>query len=360
MGGHLTKEEKIAVIVGVELSRSKTIPLEESMAELKRLCATADIEVVGEISQKRDRPDGRYYIGTGKIEELKALLAEKEVGQVIFDVELSPAQQRNLEKELGKNVSDRTELIIDIFSQHARSREGKIQVELAQLTYELPRLRGMWGHLHRQRGGIGMRDVGEQQLELDKRIIRKKMGRLNKEIEQVKKSRALQRAKRKSGQITTISLIGYTNSGKSTLLNTLTKADVLAEDKLFATLDPTTRRAYLPNNKVILFSDTVGFIQKLPHQLVAAFRATLDEIKESDLLLHVVDISNPYFEDQINAVYTVLEELGGINKKMITVFNKIDQLEQDLPQQTINKYQPSVALSALTGEGIPKLLDQLS
>ena len=258
-------EPEKAILVGISLQQEKQIPLDESMQELARLADTAGAKIAGQLTQKRPKPDQRYFIGVGKLEELKALIKSKNADLVIFDVDLLPSQARNLEEALDIQILDRTELILNIFAQHARSREGKIQVELAKLEYQLPRLAGMWEHLSRQRGGIGLRDVGEKQIELDRRIIHKRITNLKKEIEKVRRERQIRREKRRKSQLPAIALVGYTNSGKSTLLNAVAKADVLTQDKLFATLDPTTRRVYLPNNKVILLSDTVGFIQKLPH-----------------------------------------------------------------------------------------------
>ncbi|MFC1510927.1 GTPase HflX [Candidatus Margulisiibacteriota bacterium] len=341
-------DSKKALLVGIELQRP-IIPLAESLAELKRLADTAGYEVVGELTQKRQKPDRRYFLGIGKLEELKALIAEKDANLVIFDVELLPSQQRNLEESFEDevNVIDRTALIINIFAKHAHSREGKIQAELASMEYEMPRLSGKWEHLSRQRGGTGLRDVGEKQIELDRRMVRKRITLLKKDIEKIRMDRHLRRENRKRGNLPVISLVGYTNSGKSTLLNALTKADVLTQDQLFATLDPTTRRTYLPNGKTVLLTDTVGFIQKLPHQLVVAFRATLEEVTEADLLLHVVDASHPCFEDQISAVYTVLEELKCATKPMVTVFNKIDKLAEPINDKILQKYKPAIAISAL-------------
>lgn len=350
-----------AILVGIKFPQD-SLPLSESLEELKRLAETAGATAVDKVFQNREKPDYKFFIGTGKVEELKALIASQRADLLIFDHELNPAQERNLEEFLGLHVIDRTELIINIFAKHALSREGKIQVELAKLEYQLPRLTGMWEHLSRQRGGIGLRDVGEKQIELDRRLIRQRIVNLKKEIEKVRKERQVRREKRKKSHLPVVAIVGYTNSGKSTLLNALSGAEVLTQDKLFATLDPTTRRIYLPNNKVILLTDTVGFIQKLPHQLVAAFRATLEEVTEADLLLHVVDISHSYFEDQITAVYNVLEELKAAAKPMITVFNKVDRLEKKIPKKIIEKYKPAVAVSALhkTGlENVIKALDQL-
>jgi GTP-binding protein HflX len=348
-----------AVLVSIEISNAGKIPLKESMEELKRLADTAGAEIVGQITQKRNKPDQKYFIGSGKFTELSALVNSCGANLVIFDSELSPSQERNLERGLGVKVIDRTELILDIFAQHARSREGKLQVELAQSTFLLTRLSGHGVLMSRLGGGIATRGPGETKLEYDRRRVRRKISELSREIEKIRKERSIRREKRKKSRLPIAALVGYTNSGKSTLLNTLAKADVLTQDKLFATLDPTVRRLYLPAGGVMLLTDTVGFIQKLPHQLVAAFRATLEELTEADLLLHVVDASHPYFEDQIGAVYTVLEELDSIKKPMITVFNKIDKLGIKISKKLLKKYQPAVAVSALHGTGLDNLSEML-
>ncbi|MBU0671724.1 MAG: GTPase HflX [Candidatus Margulisbacteria bacterium] len=341
-----------SILVSVELQNQPGVPLRESLAELARLADTAKALVVGILSQKRPRPDLRHFIGKGKLAELQALVAARDANLVIFDAELSASQERNLENDLGVKVVDRTELILDIFAQHARSREGNLQVELAQSVFLLTRLSGQGIHMSRLGGGIGTRGPGETKLESDRRRIRKRISELNKEIEKVRKDRALRRDKRKKSQLPIAALVGYTNSGKSTLLNALTSAGVLVEDKLFATLDTTVRRLQLPGEQMVLITDTVGFIQKLPHQLVAAFRATLEEVTEADLLLHVVDLSHPNFEHQISAVYAVLEELGAVTKPIITIFNKIDCLDNKVPKELLLKYQPAVAISALEGKGL--------
>ena len=353
-----TKEQ--ALLVGVELSQDQqTIPLAESMVELVRLTHTAGAKIVGQLTQKRDRPDQKFYLGSGKVEELHALVHSTDANIVIFDTELTPAQERNLEEEIGVKVIDRAGLIIDIFAQHANSREGALQVELAQSNYLMTRLVGHGVSMSRQGGGIGTRGPGETKLESDKRRIRKRIAQLKQEIEKVRKERSLRREKRKKSNVKCAALVGYTNSGKSTLLNALTKAQVFVKDQLFATLDPTTRRMYFPGGQVLLLTDTVGFIQKLPHQLVAAFHATLEEVTEADVLLHIVDTSHPYFEDQMNAVFLVLEELGCQTKKILTVFNKMDLCSgkdcfADL-NDLLKKYSPAVAVCALNQEGFEQL-----
>ncbi|MFC1568462.1 GTPase HflX [Candidatus Margulisiibacteriota bacterium] len=348
-----------AVLVGIDLQSEQIVPLSESMAELARLADTAGAAVVGQLTQKRGRPDQKFFIGSGKLEELKSLLASAKADLAIFDVDLSASQGRNLETALGCKVIDRTELILDIFGQHARSREGKLQVELAQSSFLLTRLTGHGTQMSRLGGGIGTRGPGETKLEYDRRRIRERISVLKREIEKVRKERGLRREKRRKSHLPTVALIGYTNAGKSTLLNTLSSAEVLTQDKLFATLDPTIRRVALPSRQTILLADTVGFIQKLPHQLIAAFRATLEEVTEAELLLHIVDASHPYFEDQIKAVYTVLEDLNCATKPMITVFNKIDRMDKGPPADALNKYRPAVAVSALRGTGLEELQEKL-
>ena len=340
-----------ALLVGVEFQREAPY-----LDELGRLAATAGAVVVGSLTQKRERPDPAFFIGSGKIAELAALVAASRANLAIFDHELSPAQVRNLEKELTVKVIDRTELILDIFAQRAKSREGKLQVELAQAEFRLTHLTGHGAAMSRLGGGIGTRGPGESKLEYDRREIRSRIAQLKRELEKVRRERALKREKRRGSRLPVAALVGYTNAGKSTLLNALTKAGVLTEDKLFATLDPTTRRLRLPSGRTILITDTVGFIQKLPHTLVEAFAATLEEVTESDLLVHVVDGSNPEFEAQISAVYQVLEELKSITKPIVTVFNKADRCEKKLPKTVLAKYKPAVAVSALEQQGLDQLL----
>lgn len=348
-----------AVLVGVKLKSNK-IPLDESVEESKALCSTAGANVLHVLTQKKDSPDIKYFIGKGKVDELLTICNNLKPDLVVIDHEISPSQTRNLEEVLGIKVIDRTELILDIFAQHAHSKEGKLQVELAQSTFLLSRLTGRGVSMSRLGGGIGTRGPGETKLEHDRRRIRKKISELKKEIEKVRKERSIRREKRKRSHLITATLVGYTNSGKSTLLNSLSEANILTEDKLFATLDPTIRRVYLPTGAVILLTDTVGFIQKLPHQLIAAFRATLEEVIEADILLHVVDASHLYFEDQIAAVYNVLEELKCVTKPIITVFNKADKLNKKLPRKLLKKYQPAVTISALHGKNLNKLYEVIT
>jgi GTP-binding protein HflX len=359
-----------AFIVGVELNQQPgLLTLEDSLTELALLCDTAGLEVVGELTQKLNHPHVETYIGPGKVDELKALAEDSLTQVVVFDDELSPRHQRELEKELGANmrVLDRTALILDIFAQHAHTSEGMLQVELAQYEYYLPRLTRQWTHLARQAGGgggragstggVGLRGPGETQLEVDRRQIRNRIANLKKQIEKVRAHRERYRAQRKRARLPTVALVGYTNAGKSTLLNRLAKADVYVADQLFATLDPTTRRVELPGGYQALFTDTVGFIQKLPTTLVAAFHATLEEIAEADLLLHLVDISHPNALNQFESVQQTLDEIGAGHIPTITALNKIDLLKQpEQAQETLQNFPKAVAISGLKGSGLPDLL----
>jgi GTP-binding protein HflX len=347
-------ESERALLVGLE--RQGKWAIIDSLKELAQLAETAGAEVLGMTWQKRERPDSALFIGRGKVQELSLLRQEKNANLIIFDDELSPAQQRNLEKALGIKVLDRTALILDIFAQRARSHEGKLQVELAQLRYNLPRLGGQGLVLSRLGGGIGTRGPGETKLEVDRRRIRDRVSDITQQIEHIKKQRNLHRKRRENTRIPTISLVGYTNAGKSTLLNTLTASEVLAEDKLFATLDPTTRHIILPNGQQALLTDTVGFIQKLPHQLIAAFRATLEEVIQADILLHVIDASHPQYKEQSHAVFQVLHELNADTKQLITIFNKGDKIDSQEMVSQLLKTENSVIISALARSGIDKLL----
>ena len=348
-------------LIGVELKSRTAADVRESLAELKELAETAGTEIVGEGVQKMAAPVAATYIGPGKAEEFATLCKTSEVDTIIFDDELSPAQTRNLEKIFGCKIMDRTALILEIFGQRARTREGKLQIEHAQLKYLLPRLTRFWSHLSRQRGSTGsIGGEGESQLEADRRKISERIEKISSELDKVRRQRETQRAGRQRSHWPLASIVGYTNAGKSTLLNQLTGAAVLAEDKLFATLDPTTRRLKLPTNQNVLLTDTVGFIKKLPHGLVEAFKATLEEVVQADLLLHVVDISHPQAEEQIDAVNTVLMEIGAAEKPVLMVFNKIDQLNGvGAPDHLRNKFSNAVAISAKTGEGIAPLLAEL-
>ncbi len=340
-------------------------PVEASLAELAQLARTAGIQVVGRLVQRLERPNPATFIGSGKVEELVERVAETVADVVIFDDELSPRHQRELEKVLQVKLLDRTALILDIFAQHAHTREGALQVELAQYEYRLPRLTRAWTHLARQAGGraggatggVGVRGPGETQLETDRRVIGRRIALLKRELEQVRAHRSRYRARRRREGLPVVSIVGYTNAGKSTLLNSLSDADVLVEDKLFATLDPTTRRVSLPGGRVILFTDTVGFIQKLPAHLVAAFRATLEETAESDLLLHVLDITHPQAMRQAEAVLETLEDIGAAGKPMVTALNKVDRLpDPQAAVQAAGGLPNPVPISAKTGDGLDVLL----
>lgn len=344
-----------AILVGVESPHDAPGQANYSLEELARLVDTAGAEVLSQLIQKRARPDAATFLGSGKAEEVAELCRSLGADLVIFDCELSPRQGRNLEEITGVRVIDRTQLILDIFARRARTSEGKLQVELAQLNYLLPRLIGKGVELSRLGGGIGTRGPGETKLEVDRRRIRQRIADLKEELENVKKHRDLLRRGRQEAPIPLVSLVGYTNAGKSTILRNLTGADVLVEDKLFATLDPTTRRVILPNNEAVLLTDTVGFIQRLPHHLVAAFRATLEEVVEADILLHVVDASHPNSSTQIEAVNQVLESLGAAAKPVLMVYNKIDLVAQeDLPRAGDDP--PAVFISAGKGQGMADLL----
>lgn len=347
-------------LVGIELKGRSRWDVHDSLEELAELAATAGAIVVGSGTQKLETPVAGTYIGTGKAKDFAEHCKKNAVDTVIFDDELSGAQTRTLEKIFECKILDRTSLILDIFAQRARTREGKLQVELAQLEHLLPRLTRFWTHLSRQKGGIGMRGgEGETQLEADRRKVQERIDKIRDELETVRRQRTTQRYGRQRSNWPLASIVGYTNAGKSTLLNTLTGAEVLAENKLFATLDPTTRRLRLPTNQNVLLSDTVGFIRKLPHDLVEAFKATLEEVVQADLLLHVVDISHPHAEKQIESVNSVLKEIGADGKPTLMVFNKIDKTEAESRDRFLAQYHPSVAVSARTQEGIDDLLAAL-
>lgn len=356
-----TRRTERVFLIGVELKSRDRWEVAESLEELAELSATAGAELGGTGTQRLEAPFAATYIGTGKAAEFAQLCKQDAVDTVIFDDELSPAQSRNLEKIFECKVLDRTALILDIFAQRARTREGKLQVELAQLQHLLPRLTRFWGHLSRQKGGIGMRGgEGESQLEADRRRVQERIDKIEEELDIVRRQRSTQRHGRQRHQWPLASIVGYTNAGKSTLLNKLTGANVLAEDKLFATLDPTTRRLRLPTNQNVLLSDTVGFIRKLPHGLVEAFKATLEEVVEADLLLHVVDASHPAAEDQIIAVNTVLNEIGAAGKPTLMVFNKIDRVTTEGVIDRFRAAHPKAAfISAREGTGLPELLAEL-
>ena len=357
-----------AFLVGAELKESHPLlPVEDSLEELARLADTAGIDVVGQTIQRFDKPNSATYIGPGKVEEVKLLLEELQADVVIFDDELSPRHQRELESIFGEDIKviDRTALILDIFAQHAQTREGKLQVELAQLEYRLPRLTRMWTHLARQAGGraggatggVGLRGPGETQLETDRREIGRRISQIKDDLEGVRAHRERHRSKRQQTELQVVAIVGYTNAGKSTLLNKISGADVLAVDMLFATLDPTTRKVKMPGGRELLFTDTVGFIQKLPTQIVAAFRATLEEIGDADMLLHVVDVTHPNAAEQIEAVEDTLAELEVDHLPMVVALNKADRLvNQEEVLRALDVEAPAAVVSARTGKGLDELL----
>src|SRR5436853_828439 len=354
------KQAERALLIGLEQNGVSKWDLRDSMEELRELASSAGAEVVDTVTQKLQKPTAPYYIGKGKAELIRDSIQQQRVTSVIFDDELSPAQGRNLENLLSRKVLDRTQLILDIFAQRARSREGRLQIELARLQYLLPRLTRMWHHLSRQTGGIGTRGPGETQLEVDRRRVQERIARLERELESVRKTRAVQRQGRKRHQWPVAAVVGYTNAGKSTLLNLLTGADVVTENRLFATLDPTTRSFVFPNKQRVLLTDTVGFLRKLPPSQVKSFKATLEEVSEADLLIHIVDLSHPRVDDQMEAVESVVKELDAFGKQTVIVFNKIDNLQnRELAETYVERFPGSVAISARTGEGVNKLVQTL-
>lgn len=353
-----------AVLVGVEW-RQSSWPVDRSLDELERLADTAGAVVVGRLTQRLERPVPKSFIGSGKVEELKSLVGRLEADVVIFDEDLTPAQQSHLERAVGEPVKiiDRTALILDIFGLHAKTREGRLQVQLAQLQYLLPRLRGMWSHLAKEqtRGGIGSRfGQGESQLEVDRRLIRNRISSLRRELKELERRRAVQAKGRVESDAFRIALAGYTNAGKSTLLNALTGSDVLSQDKLFATLDPTTRAYTLPGGRIVTLTDTVGFIQKLPHGLVEAFKSTLSEVLGADLILKVIDVSDEDRHRHEEAVDRVLDEIGAGERPSLTVYNKIDLLDPEEVGLLRVRMPRAVFFSARTGDGLDLLLDRLS
>lgn len=371
---HLQAERELTYLFAAEVAGSRSLfSVQQSLAELAQLADTANLEVVGQGVQHLETINPATYIGAGKVEELARLQHELGFEVLIFDDELSPAQLRNLEEAIPALILDRTALILDIFAHHARTREGALQVELAQYAYRLPRLTRQWTHLSRQTvGGVGLRGPGETQLEVDRREIGRRMAHLREELEQVRQQRSLQRRQRRRHGLPVIASVGYTNAGKSTLLNALSDADVLAEDRLFATLDPTTRRVALPGGKEALFTDTVGFIQKLPTELVAAFRATLEEVQEADVLLLVADVTDKNLLAQVRTVEEVLAQLGAADKPVILALNKVDLIDPDNLQPAASgsrfvtiqndrtllydRYKVVVPISAAQGVGIEELL----
>ena len=364
-----------ALLVGVGRAKD-TFDVEDSLAELAQLCETAGLEVIGETYQNIGAAHKAFLVGTGKVQELKRLKQELEADVIVFDVELSPTQTRELEAALDVKLLDRTAVILDIFAQRARTHEGRLQVELAQLEYRLPRLTRLWTHLSRQTGGgtggaggagVGVRGPGETQLEIDRRNSRARVSHLKKELEQVHTHRELYRRRRKNEGIPVVALVGYTNAGKSTLLNKLANSDVLTEDKLFATLDPTTRRVKLPNGREFLLTDTVGFIQRLPTGLVEAFRSTLEEVNEADLLIHVLDFTHPNAQEQSETVEKVLKELGAADKPILFALNKIDMYKGDEGgtispeevQEEFNLPEDYIPISASGGIGLDILMERI-
>ena len=365
-----SRSKERAFLVGVEIaSMHNLLTLEDSLNELTLLANTAGIEVVGQTTQKLHSPHPKTFIGSGKLEEINMLIEENEANLLLFDEELSPRHQRELENIFGLKVRvlDRTALILDIFSQHAHTREGALQVELAQYEYRLPRLTRAWTHLARQAGGgggrsgsvggVGLRGPGEKQLEVDRREIHRRIDHLKRDLENVRSHRLQHRRKRQQTGLAVVALVGYTNAGKSTLLNCLSGAEVYVADHLFATLDPTTRKINLPDKRKALLTDTVGFIQKLPTTLVAAFRATLEEVSEADLLLHIIDISHPNAIAHSLAVFQTLSEIGAKHIPVLTVLNKVDLLQNtEQARNSLESFENAVAISALTHIGIDDLL----
>lgn len=347
------QEEQTAVLAAIDTGEYDA---QRSMDELEELAKSAGAKVMGRVIQKKDRPDPATLMGSGRVEELAEFVQNSQVELVIFDHELSPAQQKNLENALGAAVIDRTTLILDIFAQRAKTSEGRLQVELAQLKYRLPRLAGQGTSLSRLGGGIGTRGPGESKLESDRRHIRRRIHALEEELEALEKRRGLLRQRRKKDDVVTVAIVGYTNVGKSTLLNTLTDAGVLAKDMLFATLDPTSRALDLPDGRRVMLIDTVGLVSRLPHQLVQAFHSTLEEAADADLVLNVCDVSSPEFDQQLEVTTGLLKELGAENVPVLTVLNKCDKL----PELPLTLDRKTAAISAKTGMGLEKLLEKVA
>jgi len=354
-------DAETVLLIGVVIRGGEEWQVRDTLDELAQLVESAGAEVKGRFLCRQQKIKAGHYIGTGKAEEIADWIKENPVSMVVFDDDLSPAQGRNLETALEVRVLDRTQLILDIFAQRAQTKEGCLQVELAQHLYLLPRLRNMWTHLERQQGGIGLRGPGETQLEMDRRRIEELIRTIKRDLKLVRTRRTEQRRGRKRHGWALVSLVGYTNAGKSTLLNRLSGADIFVEDQLFATLDPTTRQVELPNHEPTLMTDTVGFIQKLPHHLVDSFKATLEEVVEADLIVHVIDASHPQVDTQIDAVHAVLDEIGALEKPILCVFNKIDnERGRNAAKRLAHLHPKSAAVSALTGEGIDRLFDELA
>ncbi|MBC7188097.1 MAG: GTPase HflX [Calditrichaeota bacterium] len=355
---HAPPRRERAIIVGLVTRSTYRWTAEEFLDELALLADTAGAEVVGRVLQERSEIDPAYFIGRGKVSELRALVKQEQANLILFDDDLSPAQVRNLERDCGARVVDRSGLILDIFARRARTREAKTQVELAQLEYLLPRLTRQWTHLSRQEGGIGLRGPGETQLEIDRRQIRRRINFLRQELEKIHRQRAIRRKHRE--ELFQVALVGYTNVGKSTILNALTRADVLVEDRLFATLDPTVRIMDSDGRRTVVLIDTVGFIRKLPHHLVASFMSTLQESMAADLLVHVVDVSHPQFAVQMDTVREVLRSLNALDRPILTVFNKVDRLTNTgLLPGLLEAHRPSIAVSATRGIFMDRLREEI-
>ncbi len=361
LSGLLSEAPGRAILVGVDMPGADW-SVEESLDELEQLATTAGVTCVEHVMQRLDHPHPGTLLGSGKVQEIADLVRYHNCDAVLFDLELTPGQHRNLERELETQVIDRTALILIIFGQRARTREGRLQVELAQIEYDLPRLARQWSHLSRQKGSVQQRGEGEKQIEVDRRLLRRQKSHIEEELEHVRTHRQLHRDKRKNTGAPVVALVGYTNAGKSTLLNRLAGAQGLTEDKLFATLDPMTRRVRLNGGQEILLTDTVGFVQRLPTTLVAAFRATLEEVAEADLLVHIVDASSPSMQRQVEAVEHVLEEIGAAGCPIIIALNKADLLPYDdlVKLEGMAAKLPSVQVSALNGTGIDELLHCIS